>query len=135
MSTTPNPNQKLSINGGLQSWWGLLSPKTISLALFFVLAVVYAFYQTHALAEGPEIIINQPVDNSTLEEPLVVVEGQATRIAHLFLNGGQVFTDENGHFTERLLLAPGYNLISLAARDKFDRVVEKRLELIYQPLN
>lgn len=106
----------------------------MALVIFFLLIAVYALYQTHALAEGPNIVIEQPVTSgATTADPVVTIEGQAERISHLFLNGGRIFTNEAGHFREKLLLAPGYNLISLIAQDKFDREIEREIELVYNP--
>ena len=108
----------------------------VAFVVFFLLIVIYAFYQTRALAEGPSIIVEQPVASSqAITDPLVTIAGQAERISYLFLNGGRIFTDETGHFREQLLLAPGYNLITLLAQDKFNREIEREIELVYSPIN
>ncbi len=116
-------------------WSARLTPKAVAFSIFFLLIIIYAFYQTYALAEGPDIAMEQPTTNGTITDPLVTIAGQAERISHLFLNGGQIFTDESGHFREKLLLAPGYNLITLLAKDKFSREIERRIELVYSPIN
>jgi hypothetical protein len=41
--------------------------------------------------------------------------------------------DESGAFDERVLVSPGYNLITIAAEDKFGRMEEKKIEIVYQP--
>ena len=109
-----------------------MTPKTVATIIFFFLITVYAFYQTHALAEGPEIILLEPTTPDSVTDPVVVISGIAERISHLFLNGRQIFTDKEGHFNEKLLLAPGFNSISLDARDRFDRVIAKKIEVFYE---
>lgn len=102
------------------------------MVIFFALITVYAFYQTHALAEGPEIILLEPTTPNSVTDPVVIITGIAERIAYLSLNGQQIFTDKAGHFNEKLLLAPGLNSISLDARDRFDRVIAKKIEVFYE---
>jgi hypothetical protein len=108
----------------------LTSKHLIGLAFFFII-VGYASYQMHGIASGPALKIEAPLPATTVHSPLVTVSGQAKRIAHIYLNNSQIFTDEEGNFKEKLLLAPGYNILKLAVTDKFGRYVEKKLEVVY----
>ena len=96
-----------------------------------LLLVVYLIYQTKDLLRGPRLVVQTPDDNLTVPTALVEIRGEARRIAHLWLNGQLIFTDETGQFKQKLLLAPGYNIISLEARDKFDRSTSQTLHLVY----
>ena len=111
-----------------------LTPKMIGIVVFFAVITVYAFYQTHALAEGPEIILEEPTVSSLVTtNPVLVIKGQAKQISRLYLNNWQIFTNQDGHFNEKLLLARGYNKVSLRAEDKFGREIASDFELVYKP--
>jgi len=62
----------------------------------------------------------------------VLLRGSAERIAGLTVNGRQIFTDEAGTFQDSLLLLPGYNVITVAAKDRFNREVTEILHVIFK---
>lgn len=107
------------------------SVKIGALVLFFSLIAIYAYAKTQNLLRGPRIIIYEPANGSAFTGPLVEITGQAQRIANLFLNDGRIFTDEAGQFREKLLLAPGHNIIEVEASDKFGRTTRQILSLAY----
>ena len=105
----------------------------ILLALALVGTMVwYAYSKSADFLEGPTIIILTPENGITVNHSLVEVKGTAEHIAHITLNGRQIFVTEEGFFSEQLLLSPGYNIITLEARDRFDREVKQTLELVYK---
>lgn len=106
--------------------------KIILAALFGLSLVVYIYFKIENLALGPNISILAPANGSSFTEPLVELKGRARRIAVLFLNDGKIFTDENGYFKEKLLLAEGHNIIKLEAADKFGRRDQTVLSLVYK---
>ncbi len=101
---------------------------TIS-SLFFLL---YIFYQGKSIIEGPLISIQSPINGATITSSLIEVRGISDNIARISLNDRPIFIDEEGFFKEKILLSPGYNIIKLSAADKFGRVKEQILELIYR---
>ncbi|MEK9201514.1 MAG: hypothetical protein AAB944_00930 [Patescibacteria group bacterium] len=101
---------------------------TIS-SLFFLL---YIFYQGKSIIEGPLISIQSPINGATITSSLIEVRGISDNIARISLNDRPIFIDEEGFFKEKILLSPGYNIIKLTAADKFGRVKEQILELIYR---
>ena len=50
----------------------------------------------------------------------------------LNLNGRQIYTDKNGHFSEVVILFAGYNVLELKARDKFGREQVTKMEVVYR---
>lgn len=106
--------------------------KIILIVLFAVGIVAYTFFQTKNIIQGPVITINSPENGSSSATSLVEINGAARNISYINLNGDQIFTDENGVFSEKLLLSYGYNIITMRAQDKFGREVKKTLELIYK---
>jgi len=92
----------------------------------------YAAFQAEALYLGPRLIIDSPISGLSTSTSLVTIEGSASNISYLSLNGEKIFTDEQGNFKERILLSYGYNIVTLSATDRFGRTVTKSLQLIYK---
>lgn len=105
----------------------------IIIGCFAALIVIgYAFYEAWDYFSGPAIAISSPSNGTTLNEPLVEIQGTAINSAEIFLNGQRILTNDKGEFKERLLLAEGYNIIGLKVEDKFKRTAEQQLELVYK---
>lgn len=100
--------------------------------VIFLVAVfcIYGLYKSRIFLEGPEISFEFPKNYQTVSDPCLEIKGMAKNIAVLYLNGRQIFTDETGFFKEGLLLAQGYNIIEVASKDKFNRDIKKRLEIV-----
>ena len=107
---------------------------TIILITTFIIAG-YSYYRTKDFIEGPVVTINYPSDGETIYSPVVEITGTAKNISYITLDDRQIYTDESGNFSEKLLLYPGYNIISIKVRDKFDRQKEKVLEVVYKSKN
>lgn len=107
-------------------------PQTLALIAIVLFIVGYAFFRSGDLIKGPNIEVASPATGDTIESENVTITGQAERIATLFMNGRQVFTDDKGNFSESLLLAYGYNIIELKAKDKFGRATSRTLELVFK---
>ncbi|MBR9703457.1 hypothetical protein GOV10_05430 [Candidatus Woesearchaeota archaeon] len=100
----------------------------ISVAVLVLIG--YGLFQLRGFLSGPRLIVNEPTNGDVSEEETRVA-GNAQNITHLSLNGKQIFIDETGDFEESLLLADGYNIISIVATDRFGRSKEKDLELTH----
>lgn len=97
---------------------------------FLVIIVGYTTYQVRGLINGPSIIIDSPINGSSIAVPLVTIRGRAEQVTKLFLNGEKITPDHTGYFESQLLLAQGYNIIQLDGEDRFGRRVEKKIELV-----
>lgn len=108
---------------------------TIGLGIFAVFAILiglYAYGQSRQYLKGPQIVINEPQNGATLLEAPLVIAGNAQNVSHITLNGASIFVDSKGDFREKLLLLPGYNILTISAEDRFGRKTEKTLELVYK---
>lgn len=92
----------------------------------------YATYQARALASGPVLIVESPLNGTLLTQSLTIVQGYTKNVSAISLNDRPIFINEEGRFSEHLLLAPGYNVIQIAAQDKFNREIIEQLEIVYQ---
>lgn len=109
--------------------------KTILTLMIIIIIVGYSYNRSKDFITGPTIEILSPKTGIGVSESLLEVKGTANNISYISINDRQIFTDENGNFKEKLLLFPGYNIISVKASDKFDRKTEKTLEIIYKTQN
>lgn len=93
----------------------------------------YAFYLSTDLRNGPEVTITNPENGSTIHQSPIQITGVAKNISAISLNDLPIFVDESGNWQEERLLAPGYNLLTIKAKDRFNREVIKTLELVFDP--
>src|SRR3990167_10561913 len=102
----------------------------IGLAIFFLIVLGYAYYEGRALLYGPTIDVAPRV--MEVSGPLIVISGQAQRISSLSLNGMEISVTEEGGFSEKYVLTPGYNRLILNARDKYGKTTERVVEIVYK---
>ncbi|PIT96884.1 hypothetical protein COT82_00780 [Candidatus Campbellbacteria bacterium CG10_big_fil_rev_8_21_14_0_10_35_52] len=91
----------------------------------------YIIFQARNIIIGPIVKIKTPINGSRLKESLIEIKGVAKNISYISMNDKQIFTDDNGVFSQKLLLFRGYNIIIIRAVDRFGRETQKKLELIY----
>jgi hypothetical protein len=104
--------------------------------MFIIIAVIigiYTYSRSIDYFTGPSIVLTCPRSGATTTDPYVEIRGHAERIAKLRLNQRPIFTDDDGVFTESLLLMPGYNILTLEADDIFGRNIKENIELVYLP--
>jgi hypothetical protein len=105
----------------------------VTLSIVFLIVVIgYGVFQSNRIMTGPKIDITNVENGIATTSPLFTIDGNAQNTSILEINGRQVFTDEKGYFAEKILLYPGYNVISLQAKDKFGAVVTKTVDVVYE---
>jgi hypothetical protein len=105
--------------------------KIFVFTLVIAIVVGYTLFATHDFMSGPSISVSEPANGSTFYTPDIHIKGRVFRIQDISLNGRSITIDNQGNFDEVVLLAPGYNIFNLVARDKFGRSKDYRLELVY----
>ncbi|PIR57926.1 MAG: hypothetical protein COU71_01460 [Parcubacteria group bacterium CG10_big_fil_rev_8_21_14_0_10_38_31] len=100
--------------------------------ILFTIVAGYSYYEVRDFLAGPKIEIISPKNGVIINKSLIEIHGTAKNISKLFLNDKQIFTDEEGIFSEELLLSLGYNIIEFKAEDRFEREVKQTLEIIYK---
>lgn len=99
---------------------------------FFIFLIGYGLYNSRIFIAGPQINVSSPENGATItESPLLKVKGTAKNIAFIELNGKSINTNADAEFDEPILLYPGYNIITIRASDKFDRKIERKIEVVY----
>lgn len=105
--------------------------KIVMVILAFFIIAGYSYFRARDMINGPEITILEPKNGTDFESPDINLTGVAKNVTFLTLNGRQIYTDSTGNFSRKLLLSRGYNIITLVARDKFNKIVDKSLQLTY----
>ncbi len=106
--------------------------KIIVTILVLGLIVLYMTFQARFLIIGPEIVLeNEP--SVQQNERIITLSGTARNITHLWLNDRQIYTDENGHFKEALVLGNGYTITTLKAKDRYGRETKVVRSFVYTP--
>lgn len=98
--------------------------------MFVVGFGLYGLYKASNFLIGPKIFIESPEEGKAVSNSYLEIKGTVKNVSTLSLNGQQIFTDENGFFKENLLLARGYNIIEIAATDKFGHQTKIQREVI-----
>lgn len=106
--------------------------KLVGIVFLAVAISGYAIFQARNIILGPIINIDSPKNGATVAQSFVEIEGKTRNISYISMNDNQIFTDDKGVFREKLLLSYGYNIITIRVRDRFNREITKRLELIYK---
>lgn len=106
-----------------------MTTRGIVLILIF-LFVVYGLFRAENFLLGPKIVIETPKNGQVFTTSAIEIEGWVKNISLFYLNGRQIFTDKEGNFKESLLLARGYNIIEVRAKDKFNREIKEIRELV-----
>lgn len=108
---------------------GPIKIEKIVITVLVSLFCVYALFESLKLIQGPSIKITSPANFTTLTTDSFILQGKALRISTIWLNDRKMYISEQGDFKEKLLLSPGYTIITLRAEDRFGRTVEKKLNL------
>lgn len=96
-----------------------------------IIAIVgYSFFVIDDFVRGPRIIIDTPKNGYSTTTPVIVVSGHGIHTNNLSINGMQTPVDLEGSFRAQLILAPGYNIIKVTAKDNYERTVEKTIEMV-----
>ncbi len=102
--------------------------KAVAVCIVLVL-IGYGFFEARRLIIGPVITIDSPIDGTATSSGAVLVSGTAENIAFLTINGRTAFTDEEGHFTERVSGPPGYTVFTVQGKDRFGRESSKEVHI------
>ncbi|QQR82852.1 hypothetical protein IPJ70_01965 [Candidatus Campbellbacteria bacterium] len=107
------------------------SSRYVFILLAIAVFVSYAYFETRGYIHGPQLTITAPTDGFSVTEEELTVEGDAKNITAITLNGRAIFVDEAGHFKENVVLMPGYNALTLAVTDRYERTNVQYLRGMY----
>jgi hypothetical protein len=108
----------------------ITKPRYAVLFVLLSLVIAYALYQARFIIIGPVVKVTSHTNGERVSEPLVILEGTARNISRISLNDRQIFTDENGVWSEKLIVSSGTSIMTIKAKDRFGREITKRIQLI-----
>jgi hypothetical protein len=101
--------------------------------LSFLLVVFYGIFNARNLILGPSIeIFSPPAPETETAANTIIVKGSVKNMTFLSINERPIFADTDGIFEEQLLLSPGFNIITIKARDRFKKEVQKTIKVYYR---
>ncbi len=100
--------------------------------LLFLIIIVYSILQTRNLFNGAKISVLNIENGQTFTNPLLTLSGSAKNAKSFSIDDRSVNLDTKGNFSEPLLLAPGRNIISLKAVNRFVESEEKIYQVYYK---
>lgn len=107
-----------------------LRPKHAILILFFLILGLYALFQARFLVFGPRIFIETHEDGVVITSPVITLGGRGENVAWLSLNGRPIFMDEDGFWSEKLIVSTGTSIMTVEAQDRFGRRAVKSISII-----
>ena len=99
------------------------------LGLAIILIGGYAISRSLAYAQGPRIDIFEPLNGSSSATSTVLLRGRAQRVNTISLNGNPLSVDEQGDFSQTLIVFRGVNTLTIHAGDQFGRSIDSTLTL------
>lgn len=98
------------------------------IAIGIGLIALYVIFQARHIIDGPVIALTEsPYDGTT---PTLILSGTTENIVSLSLNGRAIYTDDEGAWSELIVLPVGYTVITLTAEDRYGRVREVQREYV-----
>ena len=91
--------------------------------------LVYALFRSMDYIKGPQIKIFWPENGTYATTSIISIRGQAIRINKLTLNGNSISTDEQGNWSQTIIIFPGINKILVLAQDQFNRNTQVSLDI------
>jgi len=107
--------------------------KALGIMVLLALITAYVLFQARFLITGPQITLTNEPSSAHQNERVITLEGNTHNITHLWLNDRPIFTDENGNFSEALILENGYTITTLRAKDRYGRETEVVRSFVYTP--
>ena len=85
----------------------------------------YSFYATLPYLMGPSL---RAVQTTTAGE--TTITGRAERVSYLSIDGMSVPLSEDGSFSVKRAYPPGYTAVTISAKDRFDRTINKTITFV-----
>lgn len=106
--------------------------KFISLSLLFLVIIFYGVWKGRDLIFGIRLTVNGIQNNETVKNPVLNLSGLAYHAVSITINGRIVSVEENGMWHDVIALLKGYNIVSISAKDKFNRTISKVYTVNYE---
>ncbi len=107
--------------------------RKITLIFAVLLLVLYGLFNARNLILGPSIEIYSPnITYFETNEKILLVSGKINNSTYTSLNERPIYLNTEGLFQEKLLLSPGFNIIEIKAKDRFQVEKKETLSVYYK---
>lgn len=106
--------------------------KVGALALLFIVILGYSYYKTKDLLRGIRLTVLGIEDGETVNSSFLALQGKAKNAVYVSINDREIVINPEGVFGDSLILSPGYNIITIKARDKFGKEKTKVYQIVYK---
>lgn len=109
----------------------VITPKSVivvMMGLSIFGAFFYLYREFRSFAAIPRLVILEPGNNTTVDTSEVIVRGKTDKGAQVSINGQSVFVGGNGDFSDKLIVQPGRNTVTVVAVNRFN---EEKMETIF----
>lgn len=114
----------------------VITPEILFALVSFAVLVAIVLYFLSELgnfSKPPRLDVATPVENETVIEEKILIEGVTDGDAVLEINGQKINPGKEGNFSTEIVLMKGINEIILKADNKFGKSTEKKLVVNYNP--
>lgn len=113
-----------------------ITPKRISLivfVLFLILVGLYFHREIGFLTKAPALEVSQPPSDITIKQETFEIIGKTSPSAYLTVNSKEIYIDKQGNFKTEVNLSQGVNIITVQAKNRFDKINEIIRRIIFEP--
>ena len=105
---------------------------TIFIVCLLGAGTFYVLYQARFLIQGPQVTLFE-IPETVQSSKQVVLQGNTSNITALYLNGRSIVTNEDGVFSESVVLENGYSIVRIDAEDRYGRTTSVEHTFVYTP--
>lgn len=108
----------------------VITPKSVIVAMMTLSifgAFFYLYQEFRSFAAVPRLVILEPGNNATVDTSEVNVRGKTDKGAQVSINGQSVFVGSEGDFSDKLIVQPGRNTVTIVAVNRFN---EEKVETL-----
>ncbi len=107
-----------------------LTPQTIIGSLGMLGILVFIAYNVRDIVIGAPLSVRMVKDGATVADPYLPISGNARHAQQVHINGRQIPIDQEGNFSDGIILSPGYNVVTITQKDRFGNQKEKVVHLV-----
>lgn len=116
----------------------VITSRTLVLGAIFLLvfgAFFYLYREFRSFAAEPQLVVLEPQNGAVGEYQEVTVRGRTDKGAQVTLNNQSVSVDNNGIFSDRIVVRPGMNTIAVKTTNRFnkEKIVTLSIESRFVP--
>lgn len=117
--TAKKPNAYVSAPASI-----VITSRSIVITLIALLvggSFLYLYREFKSFAAEPLLVVLTPENGAVVDASEIVVSGKTDKGAELTINGQGVYVGDDGSFSDKLVLQPGVNAITLRTMNRFQK--------------